>query len=68
MLYGGDGPGPVLTAAHTNGWKKEDTDRNNCLSLLIVLCVGLADNCTFIFTILPNILIHYTKKVLDPVY
>ena len=32
----------------TNGWKMEDTDRNNCLSLLIILCVGLADNCTFI--------------------
>ena len=50
MLYGGDGPGPLLTAAHANGWKMEDTDRNNCLSWLIILCVGLADNCTFIFT------------------
>ena len=48
MLYGGDGPGPLLTAAHANGWKMEDTDRNNCLSLLIILCEGLADNCTFI--------------------
>ena len=50
MLYGGDGPGPVLTAAHASGWKMEATDRNNCLSWLIILCVGLADNCTFIFT------------------
>ena len=32
MLHGGDGPGPLLTAAHANGWKMEDTDRNNCLS------------------------------------
>ena len=49
MLYGGDGPGPLLTAAHANDWKMEDTDRNNCLSWLIILCVGLADNFTFIF-------------------
>ena len=48
MLYGGDGPGPLLTVAHAHSWKMEDTDRNNCLSWLIVLCVGLADNCTFI--------------------
>ena len=47
MLYGGDRPGLLLTAAHA-GWKMEDTDRNNCLSLLIILCVGLADYCTFI--------------------
>ena len=32
MLYGGDGPGPLSTAAHANGWKMEDTDGNNCLS------------------------------------
>ena len=31
MLHGGDGPGPLLTAAHANDWKMEDTDRNNCL-------------------------------------
>ena len=49
MLHGGDGPGPLLTAAHANDWKMEDTDRNNCLSWLIILCVGLADNFTFIF-------------------
>ena len=28
----------------------EDTDGNNCLSWLIILYVGIADNCTFIFT------------------
>ena len=49
MLHGGDGPGPLLTAAHANGWKMEDTDINNCL-FSIIMCVGLADNCTFIFT------------------
>ena len=32
MLFGGDGPGPLSSAAHANGWKMEDTDGNNCLS------------------------------------
>ena len=50
MLYGGDGPGPLLTAAPASGWKMKATDRNNCLSWLIILYVGIADNCTFIFT------------------
>ena len=50
MLYGGDGPGPLLTAASASGWKMKATDRNNCLSWLIILYVGIADNCTFIFT------------------
>ena len=38
MLYGGDGPGPLLTAAHANGWKMEATDKNNCLSFNHIVC------------------------------
>ena len=65
MLYGGDRPGPLLTAAHANGWKMEDTEKNNCFMFVFQsYCVWDLLIIVHSFS-LPNKLIHYAKKVLD---